>query len=179
MKSASVVSPVAAGPAISSRTDTGRDQTGSDNPGLPWDQALRVANEVLADLAPCAQQTFKPREGDSDGGYAVADYRTVRPDLGTIDDLRALATTLRRQRISLVMDLVLNHVAAEHEWARAAVAGVEKYRDYFLHFAQLPGSPVQQWFSRRKPLSDQPTWSSILVRESIMARSAISPTTIR
>lgn len=77
---------------------------------------------------------LKPREGDSDGGYAVADYRTVRPDLGTIDDLRALATNLRHQRISLVMDLVLNHVAAEHEWARAAVAGAEKYRDYFLLF---------------------------------------------
>ena len=52
-----------------------------------------------------------PREGDSDGGYAVADYRQVRPDLGTTDDLRDLATTLRGRGISLVLDLVLNHVA--------------------------------------------------------------------
>ena len=34
---------------------------------------------------------LRPREGDSDGGYAVADYRAVRPDLGTVDDLVALA----------------------------------------------------------------------------------------
>ena len=27
---------------------------------------------------------LRPRDGDNDGGYAVADYRTVRPDLGTI-----------------------------------------------------------------------------------------------
>jgi len=57
---------------------------------------------------------LQPREGDSDGGYAVADYRSVRADLGTFEDLRHLAATLRRNGISLVMDLVLNHVAAEH-----------------------------------------------------------------
>ena len=35
---------------------------------------------------------LQPRDGPNDGGYAVANYRTVRADLGTIDDLRALAT---------------------------------------------------------------------------------------
>ncbi|MBU4336233.1 MAG: alpha-amylase, partial [Actinobacteria bacterium] len=58
-----------------------------------------------------------PREGDNDGGYAVADYRRVRPDLGTMGDLRALARTLRANGIALVLDLVLNHVAREHAWA--------------------------------------------------------------
>ena len=38
---------------------------------------------------------LKPRPGQNDGGYAVMDYRAVREDLGTIDDLRDLATTLR------------------------------------------------------------------------------------
>src|SRR6188508_496027 len=38
---------------------------------------------------------LEPREGDNDGGYAVKDYRAVRPDLGSTDDLRDLATTLR------------------------------------------------------------------------------------
>jgi amylosucrase len=78
---------------------------------------------------------LRPREGDSDGGYAVADYRDVRSDLGTIEDLRALARTLREAGISLVLDLVLNHVAREHEWARAARAGDPKYRAYFHAFA--------------------------------------------
>ncbi|GCD90968.1 alpha-amylase family protein [Nocardioides sp. LS1] len=72
-----------------------------------------------------------PREGDNDGGYAVQDYRAVRPDLGTMDDLRDLATTLRGRGISLVMDLVLNHVAREHAWAEKARAGDATYRDYF------------------------------------------------
>jgi amylosucrase len=75
-----------------------------------------------------------PREGDSDGGYAVADYRTVRPDLGTVEDLRALAAELRAHGISLVLDLVLNHVAREHAWAQKARAGDERYRGYFRIF---------------------------------------------
>jgi amylosucrase len=72
-----------------------------------------------------------PRPAPNDGGYAVMDYRSVRPDLGTVDDLRDLATTLRGEGISLCLDLVLNHVAREHEWAVAARAGDPAKRDYF------------------------------------------------
>ncbi|MGM0385996.1 MAG: alpha-amylase family protein [Actinomycetota bacterium] len=77
---------------------------------------------------------LKPREGENDGGYAVADLRAVRPDLGTMDDLEALAASLRQRGISMVLDLVLNHVAAEHEWALRARAGDPKYRAYFHVF---------------------------------------------
>jgi len=74
------------------------------------------------------------REGDNDGGYAVTDYRSVRPDLGTTEDLRVLATHLRERGISLVIDLVLNHVAREHAWADRARAGDPSYRDRFHVF---------------------------------------------
>lgn len=77
---------------------------------------------------------LQPRPGANDGGYAVADYRAIRPDLGTVDDLAALTARLREHGISLVMDLVLNHVAREHDWARRARAGEPRYRDYFLMF---------------------------------------------
>jgi amylosucrase len=83
---------------------------------------------------------LKPRPGQNDGGYAVMDYRAVRPELGSIDDLRELATVLRSQGISLTLDLVLNHVAAEHQWAVNARAGDRFYRNYFHMFAdrELP-----------------------------------------
>lgn len=76
-----------------------------------------------------------PRPGPNDGGYAVMDYRTVRPDLGTMADLEALATDLHDAGISLTLDLVLNHVAREHEWACRARSGEARYRDYFHVFA--------------------------------------------
>ncbi len=72
-----------------------------------------------------------PRPGENDGGYAVMDYRSVREDLGTVDDLRALTTTLRGEGISLCLDLVLNHVAREHAWTVAARAGDRAKRAYF------------------------------------------------
>ncbi|WP_432505572.1 alpha-amylase family protein [Kineococcus arenarius] len=78
---------------------------------------------------------LRPRDGDSDGGYAVADYRSVRADLGTLDDLRELTRALRGRGISLVLDLVLNHVAREHPWAQAARRGEARYRDYFHVFS--------------------------------------------
>lgn len=74
---------------------------------------------------------LKPRDGENDGGYAVQDYRAVRDDLGSMDDLSTLARDLRGRGISLVLDLVLNHVAQEHEWAVKARAGDPTYRDYF------------------------------------------------
>ncbi len=77
---------------------------------------------------------LRPRDGDNDGGYAVQDYRAVRRDLGDMEDLRELTRTLRSRGISLVLDLVLNHVAREHEWAVRARAGESRYRDYFLTF---------------------------------------------
>ena len=77
---------------------------------------------------------LRPRDGDSDGGYAVADYRSVRPDLGSMEDLASLAESLHDAGMNLVLDLVLNHVAKEHEWGQRARAGEAAYRDYFYVF---------------------------------------------
>jgi amylosucrase len=75
---------------------------------------------------------LKPRDGESDGGYAVADYNAVDPQLGSMADLEALAAGLREQGIALCIDLVLNHTAREHEWARMALAGDPAYREMYL-----------------------------------------------
>ena len=78
---------------------------------------------------------LRPRPGPNDGGYAVADYREVRGDLGTMADLEALAAALHDAGIALTIDLVLNHVAREHPWADAARRGEQRYRDYFHVYA--------------------------------------------
>ena len=77
---------------------------------------------------------LNPRPGNSDGGYAVMDYKSVRSDLGTMNDLAELAADLHDAGISLTLDLVLNHVAKEHEWAQKARNGEEKYQNYFYVF---------------------------------------------
>ncbi len=77
---------------------------------------------------------LKPRPGENDGGYAVMDFRNVAPELGTIRDLAKLAQSLHDNNITLTIDLVLNHVAMEHEWAVKARSGDTKYKDYFYIF---------------------------------------------
>jgi amylosucrase len=77
---------------------------------------------------------LRARSGDSDGGFAVASFSETEPALGSMDDLERLATRLRQARISLCADLVLNHVADEHEWAVAAMRGDQHYRSYFHLF---------------------------------------------
>jgi amylosucrase len=77
---------------------------------------------------------LRPREGENDGGYAVVDYGEVDPRLGSMADLATLAESLHDKGISLCIDLVLNHTAQEHPWARAALAGDPAYRDFYLFF---------------------------------------------
>ena len=77
---------------------------------------------------------LKPRPGENDGGYAVMDYRAVDPRVGTMDDLEAAARALRERGMSLCVDLVLNHTAREHAWARAWLAGDPEYADFYFAF---------------------------------------------
>ena len=78
--------------------------------------------------------------GKSDGGYAVSDFRRVRPDLGTMEDLEALADACRRRNIALCLDFVLNHTSEEHPWAKAARAGdpVARSRYFFYDNWEIP-----------------------------------------
>ena len=80
-------------------------------------------------------KVIRARDGANDGGYAVVDYGDVDPALGTRKDLENLADELRRRDISLCLDVVINHTAREHPWARAAAAGSERHRAYYHVFS--------------------------------------------
>ncbi|HST80114.1 MAG TPA: alpha-amylase family protein [Kineosporiaceae bacterium] len=77
---------------------------------------------------------LKPRLGENDGGYAVMDYRSVDPRLGTMDDLETAARALRERGMSLCIDLVLNHTAQEHAWAEGWLSGDPAYADFYTAF---------------------------------------------
>jgi len=77
---------------------------------------------------------FAVRPGKNDGGYAISNYRSVDPRLGTIDDLRMLADDLREAGISLVLDFVFNHTSDDHEWANLARSGNREYQEFYYIF---------------------------------------------
>jgi hypothetical protein len=77
---------------------------------------------------------FRSPVGNNDGGYAVSSYREVDANLGTMVELAGLASALRANGISLVLDFVFNHTSDEHEWAQRAIEGDEEYRDFYFIF---------------------------------------------
>ena len=91
---------------------------------LPWIEAMGA--RLLHPLPMTLGQS-----GDSDGGFAVADYRAIEPALGSVADVRALAADLHARGMALAMDCVLNHSARDHAWAQAALAGDPVKRAYY------------------------------------------------
>lgn len=77
---------------------------------------------------------FVVPKGNNDGGYAVSNYRMINPEIGTMEELKELASILRQNGISVVLDFVLNHTSDEHEWAVKAQAGDEEYQSYYHIF---------------------------------------------
>ena len=110
---------------------------------------------------------LRPREGENDGGYAVMDYDAVDPRVGTMADLQALAGDLHERGMALCIDLVLNHTAREHEWARKALAGEPGYREMYLVYPDRTAArratsarcPRCSPTSRRAALPRSPAWA--------------------
>lgn len=73
-------------------------------------------------------------EGKSDGGYAVSDFHKVDPRIGTNNCLKKIIDTLHNQDSLIALDIVVNHVSNEHEWAQKASSGDKEYQDFFYMF---------------------------------------------
>lgn len=77
---------------------------------------------------------FQSPAGESDGGYAVSDFRKVDERFGTLDDLKNLQQKMGEAGMYLMIDIVLNHTSHHHEWANKAKLGDPYYQDFFYMF---------------------------------------------
>lgn len=77
---------------------------------------------------------FESPPGESDGGYAVSDFRKVDERFGTLEDLKKLQQEMLHRNMYLMLDIVLNHTSHRHEWAMKARTGDKLYQDYFYFF---------------------------------------------
>jgi sucrose phosphorylase len=67
----------------------------------------------------------------SDDGFSVIDYRQVDPQLGSWNDIAALA-----KQSDLMFDLVLNHVSRRSKWFADYQAGTTPWDGYFIECDQ-------------------------------------------
>lgn len=77
---------------------------------------------------------FESPAEESDGGYAVSNFRKVDKRFGKLNDLTVLRDKMDQKGIYLMVDIVLNHTSRLHHWALKAKEGDQKYQDYFYMF---------------------------------------------
>ncbi|MBU3743326.1 MAG: alpha-amylase, partial [Sediminibacterium sp.] len=74
---------------------------------------------------------FESPEGESDGGYAVSDFRKVDARFGSMEDLHQLKLAMEKRGMYLMLDIVLNHTSHHHAWANQAKKGDPKYQQFY------------------------------------------------
>lgn len=74
---------------------------------------------------------FESPEGESDGGYAVSNFRKIDARFGSNEDLNSLIQEMNQQDMYVMLDIVFNHTSHQHEWAQKAKAGDTYYQDFF------------------------------------------------
>lgn len=84
----------------------------------------------------------------NDNGYDIADYYHVDPVFGTDEDLDNLIAEFDKANIKLMFDMVLNHTSTEHEWFKKALAGDEKYQNFYYIREGKDGNYPTNWQSK-------------------------------
>ncbi|MGP6170853.1 alpha-glucosidase [Microbacterium sp. A204] len=90
---------------------------------------------------------------NEDMGYDVRDYRAVMTEMGTLADLDELIAGCHDRGMRIILDLVVNHTSAQHEWFQAAIADPDgPYGDYYHLRPGAPGedgsgAPPNNWTS--------------------------------
>lgn len=68
-----------------------------------------------------------------DGGYDVRDYRSIREELGTVDDFRRLLDAAHDRGLRVIVDFVMNHTSDEHPWFQASRSDPDgPYGNYYV-----------------------------------------------
>ena len=67
-----------------------------------------------------------------DGGYDIADFFTIHPDYGTVEDFKIFVEQAHQRGMRVIADLVMNHTSADHPWYQEARSD--------------PASPKRDWY---------------------------------
>ena len=82
-----------------------------------------------------------------DNGYDVADYYSIEPAYGTLEDFRQVLDTAHSLGIRVIMDQVLNHSSDECVWFQESRKSRDNpYRNYYIwQPPKADGSPPNNW----------------------------------
>jgi len=68
-----------------------------------------------------------------DDGYDIADYTTVHPSYGTLDDFKAFLTAAHNRGLRVLIEMVMNHTSDQHPWFQEARSSRDNpKRDWYV-----------------------------------------------
>ena len=105
--------------------------------------------DYLKELGPdCLWLTPVFVSPQNDNGYDVADYCSIDPRFGTMEDMEELIREADKRGMGLMLDMVFNHTSTDHEWFQKALAGDEKYQNYYIFREGTPDQVPTNWQSK-------------------------------
>ncbi|MDJ0664829.1 MAG: alpha-amylase family glycosyl hydrolase [Acidimicrobiia bacterium] len=116
-----------------------QDTTGNGIGDLP---GITSRLDYLADILGVGAIWISPfyKSPMADFGYDVADYTSVDPMFGTMNDFDELLEGVHRRGMKLIIDWVPNHSSTEHPW--------------FIESRSSRDNPKRDWYTWRDPKPD-------------------------
>lgn len=84
----------------------------------------------------------------NDNGYDVEDYYNINPEYGDMNIFEELVSEAKDRNINIMLDMVFNHTSTEHKWFKKALAGDEKYMNYYIFKDPVEGKEPTNWISK-------------------------------
>jgi len=83
-----------------------------------------------------------------DNGYDVSDYCNIDSRFGTMEDFEEMVREAKKIGINVMLDMVFNHTSTQHKWFKKAMAGDEKYKNYYIFKEPKDGTYPTNWISK-------------------------------
>jgi oligo-1,6-glucosidase/alpha-glucosidase len=81
-----------------------------------------------------------------DFGYDIADFRSVAPEYGTMDDAEQLIFEVHKRGMKIIFDMILNHTSDQHPWFLESRSSRDNpKRDWYIWRNSKTKSPPNNW----------------------------------
>jgi alpha-amylase len=107
-------------------------------------ERLKIMGVQTLWFMPINPVSIKDRKGKLGSYYAVADYRGINPEYGTLEDWKELVNRAHEMGFKVIIDWVPNHTGADHPWLKT-------HPDFYVNDPKT-GQPVSpfDWTDVRK-----------------------------
>lgn len=120
---------------------------------LPRLKAMGVQTLWFMPINPISK---KDRKGALGSYYAIADYKGINPEYGTMADWKALVKKCHTLGFKVIIDWVANHTGADNKW-------LETHPDFYLRDSAGKAVVAYDWTDTRKLDYNNPTVTDTMI----------------